>query len=179
MKNLYFETDAWRSVDWIEVKSAVIKTQYKIYDASKNDNKKQLHKLQKTLVTTRNAKLLALYKVNQNNNKKQAVRITKTAKLTLKQLITIVNNLTIDGKTNNIRKIYTQKSNEDQTYICVSSIKDKAKQELLKLALEPEWEAHFEPNSYGFRPGRCSQDARATVYEALKRKNKYVFSTNI
>jgi retron-type reverse transcriptase len=24
---------------------------------------------------------------------------------------------------------------------------------LVKLVLEPQWEARFEPNSYGFRPG--------------------------
>jgi RNA-directed DNA polymerase len=30
---------------------------------------------------------------------------------------------------------------------------DRALQALVKLALEPEWEARFEPNSYGFRPG--------------------------
>jgi len=30
---------------------------------------------------------------------------------------------------------------------------------VVKLALEPEWEAKFEPNSYGFRPGRRCMDA--------------------
>jgi hypothetical protein len=30
---------------------------------------------------------------------------------------------------------------------------------LVKLALEPEWEAKFEPNSYGFRPGRPCHDS--------------------
>jgi len=29
-------------------------------------------------------------------------------------------------------------------------MKDRALQALVKLALEPEWEAVFEPNSYGF-----------------------------
>lgn len=31
---------------------------------------------------------------------------------------------------------------------------DRALQALIKMALEPEWEARFEVNSYGFRPGR-------------------------
>ena len=31
-------------------------------------------------------------------------------------------------------------------------------------ALEPEWEARFEPRSYGFRPGRGCQDAIAAIY---------------
>ena len=41
---------------------------------------------------------------------------------------------------------------------------DKAKQALAKLALEPEWEAKFEPNSYGFRPGRSSHDAIEAIF---------------
>ncbi len=27
------------------------------------------------------------------------------------------------------------------------------------MALEPEWEAKFEPNTYGFRPGRSCHDS--------------------
>ena len=33
------------------------------------------------------------------------------------------------------------------------TIAERARQMLVKLALEPEWEAKFEPNSYGFRKG--------------------------
>jgi len=43
----------------------------------------------------------------------------------------------------------------------------------VKLALEPEWEAKFEPNSYGFRPGRSTHDAiGAIVNIRLTRFNK-------
>ena len=38
-------------------------------------------------------------------------------------------------------------------------------------ALEPEWEARFEPRSYGFRPGRGCQDAIDAIYLTLKGKN--------
>ena len=41
----------------------------------------------------------------------------------------------------------------------IPTIADRALQALVKLALEPEWEARFEPNSYGFRPGRGCHDA--------------------
>lgn len=34
-------------------------------------------------------------------------------------------------------------------------------------ALEPEWEAKFEPRSYGFRPGRGCQDAIAAIFWTL------------
>ena len=35
-------------------------------------------------------------------------------------------------------------------------------------ALEPEWEARFEPRSYGFRPGRGCHDAIEAIYQAGK-----------
>ncbi|MDJ0534141.1 MAG: hypothetical protein QNJ70_16925 [Xenococcaceae cyanobacterium MO_207.B15] len=37
-------------------------------------------------------------------------------------------------------------------------MRDRAVQALAKAALEPEWEAKFENNSYGFRPGRSAHD---------------------
>ena len=38
-------------------------------------------------------------------------------------------------------------------------------------ALEPEWEARFEPRSYGFRPGRGCHDAIQAIYEVVKGKS--------
>ena len=50
---------------------------------------------------------------------------------------------------------------------------------MVKMALEPEWEAVFEPNSYGFRPGRCCQDALEQIQNGIRRKPKYVFDADI
>jgi RNA-directed DNA polymerase len=50
---------------------------------------------------------------------------------------------------------------------------DRAMQALVKLALEPEWEARFEPNSYGFRPGRAAHDAIEAIFNHIRLKPKY------
>ena len=50
---------------------------------------------------------------------------------------------------------------------------------LAKLALEPEWEAIFEPNSYGFRPGRSCHDAVSTLFLSLRGKSRYVLDADI
>jgi RNA-directed DNA polymerase len=47
-------------------------------------------------------------------------------------------------------------------------IMDRCHQQRVRHALEPEWEARFEPRSYGFRPGRGCQDAIAAIYNACK-----------
>lgn len=56
---------------------------------------------------------------------------------------------------------------------------EQCKQALAKMALEPEWEAKFEPNSYGFRPGRSCHDAREAIFNAIRSKPKYVFDADI
>jgi RNA-directed DNA polymerase len=58
-------------------------------------------------------------------------------------------------------------------------MQDRAHQCLIKLALEPEWEARFEPNSYGFRPGRCAQDAKEAIFNAIRFQPKYVLDADI
>lgn len=56
---------------------------------------------------------------------------------------------------------------------------DRATQALVKAALEPEWEALFEPDSYGFRPGRSCQDAIGAIFIAIRLKPKYVLDADI
>jgi len=56
---------------------------------------------------------------------------------------------------------------------------DRACQALVKLALEPEWEAKFEPNSYGFRPGRSTHDAIEAIFNTICRKPKFVYDADI
>jgi len=50
---------------------------------------------------------------------------------------------------------------------------------VVKLALEPEWEAHFEPHSYGFRPGRSAHDAQQALFNGIRYKPKFVLDADI
>ena len=54
-------------------------------------------------------------------------------------------------------------------------------QAIIKNALEPYWEAHFEPSSYGFRPGRSAHDALEKIYCIANTKNtrKWVLDADI
>ena len=47
------------------------------------------------------------------------------------------------------------------------------------MALEPEWEARFEPNSFGYRPGRSCHDAIGAIFDAIKQKAKFVLDADI
>lgn len=56
---------------------------------------------------------------------------------------------------------------------------DRALQALVKKALEPEWEARFEPNSYGFRPGRSAHDAIQAIFSSICNKTRFVLDADI
>lgn len=59
-----------------------------------------------------------------------------------------------------IRRTYIEKRGTTELRgLGIPTMRDRAYQALARLALEPEWEAKFEPNSYGFRPGRSAHDA--------------------
>jgi RNA-directed DNA polymerase len=58
-------------------------------------------------------------------------------------------------------------------------MKERALQRLVQSALEPEWEARFEPNSYGFRPGRSCHDAIEAIFMAIRYKPKYVLDADL
>ena len=58
-------------------------------------------------------------------------------------------------------------------------MQDRATQALVKLAIEPEWEARFEENSYGFRPGRSCHDAIEAIFNGIRYKSKYVLDADI
>jgi len=61
----------------------------------------------------------------------------------------------------------------------IPTLQDRALQAVVKLALEPQWEARFEPNSYGFRPGRSAWDAIGAIYVLINRKAKWVLDADI
>src|SRR5712664_3271230 len=71
---------------------------------------------------------------------------------------------------------------EDEYEVTVPVISDRVQQARVKNALEPEWEARFEPRSYGFRPGRGCHDAIEAIFKTLcgdRTKRRWILDADL
>jgi RNA-directed DNA polymerase len=173
-------TVEWKDLNWRKLEKVTFKLQKRIFRASERDDVKAVRKLQKTLIRSWSAKCIAVRRVTQDNQGKNTAGMDGVKSLTPKQRINLVGRLKLTGKAKPTRRVEIPKPGSTETRpLGIPTINDRALQALVKLALEPEWEARFEPNSYGFRPGRSCHDAIDAIFKNISLKAKYVLDADI
>ena len=173
-------TYEWRAIPWRKLERRVFKLQTRIYQASLRGDVKAVRRLQRLLMKSWYAKCLAVRRVTQDNTGKKTAGIDGVASLSPKARMTLVGRLQLGDKAAPSRRVWIPKpGSSEQRPLSIPIMYDRARQALVKQALEPEWEARFEPNSYGFRPGRSCRDAIGAIFLAIKQKPKYVLETDV
>ena len=162
----------WSDVDWAATEAAVRRIQDRIFRAAKAGDGAKVKNLQKLLVRSRSAKMLAIRQVTQQNAGRNTPGIDGVVCKTPKDRVTLLESgLELKGyKPKPVRRVSIPKANGKLRPLGIPTVKDRVMQAVVKLALEPEWEPRFEANSYGFRPGRCTMDAIEAIFMALGKK---------
>ncbi len=170
----------WKDINWRQVERYVFKLQKRIYAASRRGDVRKVRKLQKTLMSSWSNKVLAVRRVTQENRGKKTAGVDGVSSLSPEARLQLVAQLKLTGKSQPTRRVWIPKpGTKEQRPLGIPVMYDRALQGVVKAALEPEWEALFEGNSYGFRPGRSCQDAIKQIKLSIKNQDKFVLDADI
>jgi|SRR5271157_60338 len=158
----------WDSIRWEPTIWGVVKLQQKIFRNARTGNFSRMRKLQKLLVKSKNARLWAVKSVTEDNRGRNTPGVDGIVCRTGPQKVKLAEDLsTKNYHPAPVRVVMIPKPSGGKRRLGIPVIKDRAMQALVKMALEGEWEAKFEPHSFGFRPGRNAIDAAHHLYGTL------------
>jgi RNA-directed DNA polymerase len=170
----------WNTIPWRTLEVRVFKLQRRIYQATTRGETKKARRLQKLLASSWSAKSLAVRQVTQENKGKKTAGVDGIKSLTPPQRLHLISAIDLHTPVKPVRRIWIAKPGKtEQRPLGIPIIHDRATQALVTLALEPAWEAQFEPNSFGFRPGRSCHDAIQQIFQVIRQQPRYVLDADI
>src|SRR5215469_1200260 len=175
-------SEDWAQIPWRKLEKYVYRLQKRIYQASCRDNVQAVHRLQQLLMQSHAARLLAVRRVTQDNQGKNTAGVDGIASLPPEQRLALAADLHPKHwqKPLPTRRVWIPKPGKpEKRPLGIPTLRNRAQQALAKVSIEAEWEAKFEANSYGFRPGRSAHDAIEAIFIDIRYQPKYVLDADI
>lgn len=170
----------WQQIPWNQLEECVVKLQQRIYQAETCGEKRKVRGLQRMLLNSKANLLISIRRVTQVNAGRRIAGVDGYLSLTPEKRIKLYYEMKKEKiKLHNPKpayRTYITKKNGKLRPLEILTIKDRIYQSIVKNALEPQWEARFEPTSYGFRPKRNEHDAIERIYTSLAPgKKQWIF----
>jgi RNA-directed DNA polymerase len=119
-------------------------------------------------------------RVTQDNRGKHTAGIDGVKVLTPPQRRRLAMELRLAGTATPLRRTWIPtRGSPEQRPLGIPTHGDRARQRLVRQALEPAWEAQLAPHTYGFRPGRSCWDAIEVISRRLRCRPPYARKVEI
>ncbi len=162
------ETLGWDAIDWRACEDSVRRLRQRIFTASKAGDLGRVRQLQKLMLRSRSNTLVSVRRVTERNAGRMTAGVDGEVVLTPEakwKLAARVHSRSEPFKALPVRRVYIPKpGSHKRRPLGIPVILARCHQARVVNALEPEWEARFEPRSYGFRPGRGCHDAIDAIH---------------
>lgn len=158
--------ELWKRLPWKKFRRNLLRLQKRIFKAVREGDMAKVRNLQKLILKSTSAKLLAIRQITQLNKGKKTAGIDGVKSLDFSQRFQVLFQLQNikDWEPRELRRIPIPKKNGKVRILSVPTIFDRIWQCLVKYALEPAHEATFHAKSYGFRTGRGAHDAQKVMF---------------